>query len=69
MHGFCGAWGVLALAIFSKDIGLIYGDSNSGRLLANQLLGIVCIVGWSGTLSALFFFTANKLNLLRLTAE
>ena len=59
----------MAVAIFSKDIGIIYGDSNSGRLLANQLLGIVCIVGWSGTLSALFFFTAKKLNLLRLTAE
>ena len=59
----------MAVAIFSKDIGIIYGDSNSGRLLANQLLGIVCIVGWSGTLSALFFFAAKKLNLLRLTAE
>ena len=60
---------MLALAIFSKEIGLIYGDSNSGRLLANQLLGIACIVGWSGTLSAIFFFTAKKLNLLRLTPE
>ena len=52
---------MLAIAIFSKDIGLIYVDANSRRLPANQLLGTSCIAGWSGTLSALFFFTANKL--------
>jgi len=33
VHGCCGAWGVLAYAIFAIDKGLIYGHPDSFKLL------------------------------------
>lgn len=33
VHGFCGIWGVIALAFFKADEGIFYGGEKSGRLL------------------------------------
>ena len=54
LHGFTGAWGVVAVGLFANDdyvaegygweeYGIFYGGS--GKLLACQLLGIVCMGG------------------------
>lgn len=67
VHGFCGIWGVIALAFFKIDEGILYGGEKSGRLLGAQIVGILFIIGWVGTLSGLFFFISKKFNVLRLS--
>merc|ERR1711988_1907713 len=54
VHGACGIWGVLALGFFGDPDegmggnGVIYG----GDQLWTQLMGVVCIMAWTGILSA-----------------
>ena len=38
VHGICGAWGVLAVAIFDTTDGLIYGGSS---LFVPQIIGML----------------------------
>lgn len=67
VHGFCGIWGVIALAFFKIDDGIFYGGEKSGKLLGAQIVGILFIIAWVGTLSALFFGISSKFNVLRLS--
>lgn len=68
VHGFCGIWGVIALAFFKKDVGIFYGGENSARLLGAQFIGIFFIIAWTGILSAIFFTVAKRYRVLRLSA-
>ena len=53
VHGVTGLWGLLAVAIFANDGGLVGG---SAALLAPQLVSIVVVAAWSlGTGFALFY--------------
>ena len=66
VHGICGAWGVLAVAIFDTTDGLIYGGTS---LFVPQLIGIAAIGGWAfitsyGVLKAIDSFVG-----LRVTPE
>jgi Amt family ammonium transporter len=45
IHGTCGAFGLLATAIFHTEKGIIYG--HSAKILGIQLLGTVCIIVWN----------------------
>jgi Amt family ammonium transporter len=76
MHGFCGAWGVLYVGFMAQptyvqqaygdvDYGVFYGGS--GRLLACQIIGIICIFCWVTAMLAPFFFALQKLSLLRVS--
>lgn len=67
MHGFCGIWGVIALAFFKIDEGVFYGGEKSGRLLGAQIVGVLFIIAWVGVLSALFFGISSKFGVLRLS--
>jgi len=67
VHGFCGIWGVLALAFFKFDGGIFYGGENSGKLLGAQIVGLLFIIGWVGILSAIFFTVSLKCGFLRLS--
>lgn len=67
MHGFCGIWGVIALAFFKIDEGIFYGGENSGKLLGAQIVGILFIIGWVGILCAIFFGISRKFGFLRLS--
>ena len=67
VHGFCGIWGVIALAFFKIDEGILYGGENSGKLLGAQIVGLLFIIGWVGAMSALFFFISKKRGYLRLS--
>lgn len=69
VHGVCGFWGVIAVAIFQKEKGLIYGHEDSGKLLLWQFIGAFCIMGWSGLLTAIYFLTAKALGVHRVTSE
>ena len=69
VHGFCGFWGCIAIAFFAKDEGILYGHEDSGKLLAKQIVGCLCIAVWSGSLSAIFFLICLHMEVLRLSTE
>jgi ammonium transporter, Amt family len=69
VHGFCGIWGCIAIAFFAKDIGILYGHADSGKLLGYQILGCLCIAVWSGGLSAIFFLIANGMDVFRMSEK
>lgn len=67
VHGFCGIWGVIAVAFFAKNKGILYGASGSGKLLGAQCIGCLSIIAWVGILTGLFFFISMKNGFLRLS--
>ena len=84
VHGACGAWGVIAVGLFAdqkllgsymgagsvdaqKNYGALLGGG--GKLLGNQILGIVVIPLWvSATIGGLFF-ALKMAGMLRASAE
>ena len=78
MHGACGAWGCLMVGLFATEghvaqayglteYGVFYGGS--GKLLGNQILGIVVIALWVSGLLGAFFYAMKQMNMLRSSAE
>ena len=53
VHGVTGLWGLLAIAIFAKDGGLVGG---SASLLVPQIVSIVAVVVWSLVTGFALFF-------------
>lgn len=54
IHGFCGIWGVLSVAILGhQDYG---GWTDRGAQFAAQLIGVLAILGWTVVMSAIMFF-------------
>jgi Amt family ammonium transporter len=79
VHGVNGAWGILALGLFSNGTygqglngvahgvtGLFYGDS--GQFIAS-VIGILANIAWVAPVAALSFFIIGKLVGNRITAE
>jgi len=84
VHGACGAWGCIAVGLFadqellgsymgadSKADQKIYGAllGGGGKLLGNQILGIVVITLWVGTTIGGLFFALKTAGMLRASAE
>ena len=67
VHGICGIWGVLAVAIFDTSDGLFYGGGTS--LFGPQLIGILAIAAWAYGTSFLVFKVIDSTVGLRVTAE
>ena len=67
VHGICGIWGVLAVAIFDTADGLVYGGGTS--LFGPQLIGILAIGAWAYGTSFLVFKVIDSIVGLRVTAE
>ncbi len=67
VHGICGIWGVLAVAIFDTADGLVYGGGTS--LFGPQLIGILAIGAWAYGASFLVFKVIDSTVGLRVTAE
>ncbi len=67
VHGICGIWGVLAVAIFDTTDGLVYGGGTS--LFGPQLIGILAIGAWAYGTSFLVFKVIDSTVGLRVTAE
>ena len=67
VHGICGIWGVLAVAIFDTSDGLFYGCGTS--LFGPQLIGILAIAAWAYGTSFLVFKVIDSTVGLRVTAE
>jgi len=66
VHGACGAWGIIALGLFDKDVGLFHGHTNG---IGPQLLGLVVIAAWTALMGFLVFGTLNKFGRLRINSE
>ena len=67
VHGICGIWGVLAVAIFDTADGLFYGGVTT--LFGPQLIGILAIGAWAYGTSFLVFKVIDSTVGLRVTAE
>ena len=67
VHGICGIWGVLAVAIFDTTDGLVYGGG--ATLFLPQLIGILEIGAWAYGTSFLVFKVIDSTVGLRVTAE
>ena len=67
VHGICGIWGVLAVAIFDTADGLVYGGGTT--LFGPQLIGILAIGAWAYGTSFLVFKIIDSTVGLRVTAE
>ncbi len=67
VHGICGIWGVLAVAIFDTADGLVYGGGTT--LFGPQLIGILAIGAWAYGTSFLVFKVIDSTVGLRVTAE
>ena len=67
VHGICGIWGVLAVAIIDTSDGLLYGGG--GTLFGPQLIGILAIGVWAYATSYLVFKVIDSTVGLRVTAE
>ena len=79
VHLFCGAWGVLAVGLFSTEAGITtaYGAADGYGLLlgggASQLvaqaIGLGAIFGWTAVLSGACFLTIKAVMGLRVSEE
>ena len=66
VHGVCGAWGVLAVAIFDTNDGLIYGGSS---LFVPQIIGMLAIAAWAYITSFIVLKAIDSVVGLRVTPE
>ncbi|KAK3103680.1 hypothetical protein FSP39_020979 [Pinctada imbricata] len=65
-----GTWGVIAIAFFDKEDGiLIAGNAKSGYKLGWQLAGLLAIAGWSAAFSLALFGILKLLKILRVSPE
>eukprot|EP00808_Paulinella_micropora_P007331 g80894.t1 len=75
IHGVCGAWGVLAVGIFSTTDGVAfaYGYRNnavkSGVQFGTQLTAVLCIFLWTFVVSNLLWWCMSRVILVRVTTE
>jgi len=69
VHGSCGVWGVIAVALFNAEKGIFYGGEGAGKLLGWQLCGIITIALWTAGLSLPTFLALRLLGILRMSKE
>jgi Amt family ammonium transporter len=73
VHGVCGAFGTLAVAVFASDGnpyavgGLI--SSNGGSQLVTQLIGVASIIAWVSVTSIIMFGLIKATVGLRVSEE
>ena len=74
VHGVCGAWGVLSVAIFANSHNIEYAGYNDklinasrGQLFSNQLLAVVMIIIWVVFWIGLLFYGVSYFGYLRVS--
>ena len=65
VHGFCGAWGVIAVGVFDNELGLISSSMDSTAFFGWQVVGMLAILAWTVALSLPYFAIMRRLGLLR----
>uniref|UniRef100_A0A7S3CR55 Ammonium transporter AmtB-like domain-containing protein n=1 Tax=Strombidium rassoulzadegani TaxID=1082188 RepID=A0A7S3CR55_9SPIT len=66
VHGCCGLFGCLCVAIFKRDEGIVYWADGCWKLLGIQCLGIVCIMAWAIICTTIFYLVARRLGMVRI---
>lgn len=69
IHGACGAWGVIAVAFFNFNQGILYGGEDAGKLLQWQVIGILAIFAWVASISCVVCTVLHIAGVLRLSLE
>ena len=71
IHGACGFWGVVSVALFCTDenVAYSYGWDNTDNLLITQLIGGGCIAGWTIVTSGSLFFALRMAGQIRVSAQ
>eukprot|EP00850_Spirogloea_muscicola_P019964 SM000203S06140 [mRNA] locus=s203:114357:117608:+ [translate_table: standard] len=81
LHGGCGAWGLICVGLlakkefvmeaYSRGSGTPYGllQGGGGKLLAAQLLLIICVAAWVSVTMGPLFFLLHRFNLLRISPD
>lgn len=80
VHGFCGAWGIIAASLFTtkdnyahsygntdKCAGILYGGD--GSALISNLVFLIAVITWTSITSFLLFFTIKKTIGIRVERE
>ena len=67
VHGVCGAWGTLAVGLFSIDGGLFYGGGL--QQLGIQAIGVLTAFAWAFGLGMVMFYLVKKTVGLRVTRK
>nr|WP_320023458.1 ammonium transporter [uncultured Draconibacterium sp.] len=65
VHGVSGAFGTLAVGLFSTSEGLFYGGG--AKLLGIQAVGVAAFFAWAFGLGLVLFFILKKANILRVS--
>jgi Amt family ammonium transporter len=65
VHGVAGAFGTLAVGLFSTSEGLFYG--HGAKLLGIQAIGVLAFFAWAFGTGLLLFFVLKKAGILRVT--
>jgi len=63
VHGFCGSWGVLAVALFYQ------GDAMNVERIITQIVGVSAAFVWAFTMSFLTFWALSKVVALRVSTR
>ena len=69
VHGACGFWGCIAVALFKKNDGVFYGGEDAGKLLGVQIYGCLAIIAWVTATSLIFLCIVKSLGILRLSKQ
>lgn len=65
VHGVCGAFGTLAVGLFSTSEGLFYG--HGAKLLGIQTIGVLSFFAWAFGTGLILFFILKKAGILRVS--
>jgi Amt family ammonium transporter len=65
VHGISGAFGTLAVGLFSTSEGLFYG--HGAKLLGIQAVGVLAIMAWALGCGLILFYILKKAKVLRVS--
>lgn len=68
-HGFCGAWGTLAVSLFTPASAFAMTNSNRLLQMGVQCVGIVAGFAWAFSMGLLFFWCLKKFVGIRVSSE
>jgi ammonia channel protein AmtB len=63
IHGVCGLWGVVAVGLFDRNVGLLY--NHSFHQVKVQLIGAFAMATWSALITWVFVTLARRSNRFR----